>query len=69
MKDRYRPIGLLHICPLFGLTRQAYYQYFREQQRTEMLFEMIIKQVLKIRKDHKAMDTRKLCTKLQPFLL
>ena len=62
-------MNLSRICRLFGVTRQAYYQHFWQGEQIEVSHELIIKEVLSIRKRHKAMGTRKLYEMLQPFLL
>ncbi len=34
MKDLYASISLVRICRLLGISRQAYYQHFWQQQAT-----------------------------------
>ena len=48
MKERKPNLGLSKICRLFGVTRQAYYQYFERNIDTELEHELIITEVLKI---------------------
>ena len=69
MKDSYTRIGLVRICRLFGVTRQAYYQHFWQRESTGIEENLVLAQVLSIRKDHRVMGGRKLYEKLQPFLL
>lgn len=68
MKDSYPHIALVRFCRSFGVTRQAYYQHFWNAQAVGIEQELVIKQVLSIRKDHKRMGTRKLMVKLDGFL-
>lgn len=69
MKDEYRHVGLTRFCRLLGITRQAYYQHFWRRDDITIEQELIVKQVLKIRKMHRYMGVRKLYEKLQPFML
>ena len=50
------------------MSRQAYYQHFRQLERIQMEEELIIQEVKAIRKNHQKMGTRKLYIKLQVFL-
>lgn len=69
LKERHNGLALGRICRLFGLTRQAYYQYNWYIEDLGFEHELIIQEVLKIREDHKRMGGRKLFEKLQPFML
>ncbi|MFC6266199.1 IS3 family transposase [Flavobacterium panici] len=69
MKHNYPRIGLGKFCQLLGVTRQAYYQHFWYQQQLAFEDELIVFEVLKIRKNHRHMGGRKLYELLQPFLL
>lgn len=69
MKHNYPRIGLGKFCQLLGVTRQAYYQHFWYQQQLAFEDELIVFEVLKIRKKHRHMGGRKLYELLQPFLL
>lgn len=51
------------------MTRQAYYQHFWQAGDTEIEHSLIIKEVLRIRENHRCMGGRKLYEMLQPFLL
>lgn len=51
------------------MSRQAYYQHFWQEESTTIEQELIIKEVQQIRTNHRAMGTRKLYEKLQPFML
>jgi putative transposase len=68
MKDDYPSIGLSRICRLLGITRQAYYQHFWNSEFVKVEEQLILQQVLAIRKDHCSMGGRKLYELLQPFL-
>lgn len=67
MKMIYPQNSIEKLCGLFGLTRQAYYQYMRSNISYVVEHELIIKRVLEIRKDHRRMGGRKLYHKLTPF--
>ena len=69
MKNHYPKIGLGKFCRLLGVTRQAYYQHFWHQEQYVFEDELIVSEVIKIRKNHRHMGGRKLYELLQPFLL
>jgi transposase InsO family protein len=69
MKLQYSHTGLAKICRLFGITRQAYYQHLHQNIDTYMEHELIIKEVLIIRKHHPRIGTRKLYIMLEYFML
>ena len=68
MKGRKPNLGLSKICRLFGVTRQAYYQYFERNIDTELEHELIIAEVLKIRRQNPRIGTRKLYVMLECFM-
>ncbi len=68
MRISYPNNSLEKLCGLFGLTRQAFYQHMKRGVDNAIEEELVIKQVLKIRKDHKRMGGRKLFYKLRSFL-
>ena len=69
MKDTYTRIGLVRLCWLLGITRQAYYQHFWQQRTIEIEDHLVLQEVIAMRKDHRVMGGRKLYEKLSPFLL
>jgi len=69
MKHNYPGVSLGKICRLLGITRQAYYQHFWYCEQLSFEEELIICEVLKIRRDHRHMGGRKIYELLQPFLL
>jgi transposase InsO family protein len=69
MKCKYPGTGLAHICRLFGITRQAYYQHSWEKESMETTYLFLIKEVKRIRQKHKRMGTRKLFELLEPFMM
>ena len=69
MKDTYTRIGLVRLCWLLGITRQAYYQHFWQQQMAEIEDYVVLQEVIALRKEHRVMGGRKLYEKLSPFLL
>lgn len=56
------------ICKLFGKTRQAWYDHRQRQTNTQMQEVLILKEVRRIREEHKRMGTEKLLHKLTHFL-
>jgi putative transposase len=69
MKSNFSHIGLAKLCGWFGITRQAYYQNGWKGAELSIEEDILLKEVLKIRKNHKRMGTRKLHEKLHPFML
>lgn len=69
MKDAYARVGLVRLCRLLGITRQAYYQHFWQSEATGIEECLVLEKVREIRQAHRAMGGRKLYEKLQPFLL
>ena len=69
MKDSYTRISLVRICRLFGVTRQAYYQHFWQEEITSIEESLVLSKVASIRADHRVMGGRKLYEKLYPFFL
>lgn len=69
MKDTYTRISLVRLCWLLGITRQAFYQHFWQQQTIEIEDHLVLQEVITLRKDHRVMSGRKLYEKLSPFLL
>lgn len=69
MKDMYTRVSLVRLCRLLGMTRQAYYQFFWQQEAAGIEEDLVLQQVMAIRKDHRVMGGRKLYEKLMPFLL
>lgn len=69
MKERQPKIGLSKLCWLFGVTRQAYYQSFHREQCVGIEQELVLKEVVSIRKNHPRIGTRKLYVMLEDFVL
>ncbi len=68
MKDSYPSISLERFCRLLGVTRQALYQHSWHIEEITIEAELIIQQVMDIRKRHPIIGTRKLYIMLEPFL-
>ncbi len=66
---QYRYVGLSRFCRLLGITRQAYYQHFWRSEDKSVEQQLVLQEVLKVRKKHRYMGARKLYDKLHPFLL
>lgn len=56
-----------YLCALFGLSRQAWYDSRKRKEDRQMEEVLVLSEVKKIRKDHKAMGTEKLQVVMQPF--
>ena len=69
MKANYRTIGLMRLCRLLGITRQSYYQHFWNKENIKVEHELVLKEVINIRKHHRYMGGRKLYELLSLFLL
>ena len=69
MKDNYQHVGLSRFCRLLGISRQAYYQHFWTQSSISTEQELVLKEVKRIRSNHRYLGTRKLYEMIQPFLL
>lgn len=69
MKNQFHHIGLAKLCGWFGITRQAYYQEDWKVIELSNETEVLLKEVLNIRKDHKRIGTRKLYKMLAPILM
>ena len=65
----YTHVGLARLCAWFGVTRQAYYQHFWSMTDHVVEEDLIVQEVLQIRKNHRWMGGRKLYEKLYPFML
>ena len=59
MKRNFPHIGLARLCGWFGITRQAYYQNGWKVSETSIEEDILLKEVLEIRKDHKRMGDSK----------
>jgi transposase InsO family protein len=67
MKQAYPHISLVRLCRLLGVSRQAFYQYFRVQEQQQFDHELVLQKIRSIRQEHPRMGTRKLYFLLQPF--
>lgn len=69
MKDQHQSISLVVLCRLFGITRQAYYQHFSFVSEKSVEALIILKEVARIRKDHRKMGCKKLYEKLESVMV
>jgi hypothetical protein len=53
MKMDYTHVGLARLCAWFGVTRQAYYQHFWSMTDHVIEEDLIVQEVLQIRKNHR----------------
>jgi len=65
----YPDVGLVRLCRLFGLSRQAYYKHNWQAISRTKTDEVILMLVRKIREIHPRIGTRKLHHMLQPLLI
>lgn len=69
MKDNYRQISLSRFCRLLGITRQAYYQHFWQEEFIGIEQNLVLQEVQRIRSRHRHMGGRKLHELLQPYFM
>lgn len=69
MKEHFHHIGLARLCGWFGITRQAYYQESWKEIEVSTESEVLLKEVLNIRKNHKRIGARKLYEMLTPVMM
>lgn len=60
MKAHVPNVGLVRICGLFGITRQAYYNHFWRQQEASIEESIVLDMVKKIRKTQPKLGGKKL---------
>jgi transposase InsO family protein len=60
MKKHFHRISLAKLCGWFGITRQAYYQDSWKEMDKGIEEEIVLKEVMQIRKDHRRIGGRKL---------
>jgi putative transposase len=58
--------SISEICSCFGLTRDAYYKFFKRRKKREAVASKIVELVKQERKDQPRVGTRKLFEALQP---
>ena len=68
MKQDHPPTGMVVLCRLFGKTRHAYYDALWRKENGLVKEDVILQEVINIRKDLPALGTRKLHYVLQPRL-
>ena len=52
--------SICELCLLLGYSRQAYYQYHKQSEKEALQYDLLIQEVLEIRKLQKRIGTRKL---------
>lgn len=57
------------LCSLLGYTRQAYYQHKKQFEKESLQHDLLINEVLKVRKTQKRLGARKLLFLLDSFML
>jgi putative transposase len=56
------------LCSLLGYTRQAYYQHKKHLEKESLQHDLLINEVIKVRKTQKRLGGRKLLFLLDPFI-
>lgn len=54
---------------MFGITRQAYYQHLWQEESMTVEHELVLKEIYRIRENHRHMGGRKLYECMAPFML
>ena len=68
MKQDHPRTGVVQLCRLFGKTRHAYYDTLWRKQDSLVKEDVILQEVINVRKDLPSLGTRKLHHVLQPRL-
>lgn len=69
MKQDFPRLGIAVLCRLFGKTRHAYYDYLWRKESTLVKEDIILQEVINIRKDLPRLGTRKLHYVIQNKLI
>lgn len=62
------PRNISALCSLLGYSRQAYYQHCKAQERQALQEELLLQEVVKLRKQQKRIGSRKLIVMLDNFM-
>lgn len=68
MKEDYPSLGIATLCRLFGKTRHAYYDTLWRKENNLVKEDIILQEVIRVRKDLPSLGTRKMHHVLQPRL-
>lgn len=68
MKEDYPSTGIATLCRLFGKTRHAYYDTLWRKENNLVKEDIIVQEVISVRKDLPTLGTRKMHHVLQPRL-
>jgi putative transposase len=68
MKEDYPSAGIATLCRLFGKTRHAYYDTLWRKESNLVKEDIIVQEVISVRKDLPTLGTRKMHHVLQPRL-
>jgi transposase InsO family protein len=68
MKENFKGISWADLCSWFGVTRQAYSQSKKRVLQELIEQEILIAEIMIIRRDHKRLGGRKLYLKLENFM-
>lgn len=56
------------LCSLLGFSRQAYYKFIKQSEKEALQHDLILQEVLSIRRTQKRLGTRKLLFKMEGFM-
>src|SRR3712207_4504787 len=68
MIEQNQQLSLSQLCPMLGITRQAFYKYYWTAEKANKRESIIVEKVLQIRKRQPAIGGRKLYVLLQAEL-
>lgn len=66
MRSLYPSVGLQTLCGLFGLSRQAYYEFIKRSMHNKLRDEQVLLMIKSMRSVHPRMGTRKMYKVLKP---
>lgn len=66
--EQREPRNISVLCSLLGYSRQGYYQHCKAQERQALQEELLLQEVLRIRKQQKRIGSRKLLVMLNNFM-
>jgi transposase InsO family protein len=66
--EQVEPRRKAELCSLLDYSRQAYYQGLKEKEKENLVTELLIQEVIRIRQSQKQVGGRKLLLMTQPFV-
>ena len=68
MKTEHPKVSRGNLCDMFGVSRQAYYQHRQRKSKAAFEAEVVLNEVIKLRKDQRRIGTRKLYIHLKEVI-